>query len=465
LLYDRLLLTDTMGGYNFALVNGAEDSPRFSQISNPVDRQSIAMREGINNLLAHPERLAEEIVPNARHLLRLEETYRLLSPQNPDPIGDSARGLIFDDGILLAIVLLASWGIVYIPERHLSVLLLLWIGYSLVLLIVVFFGQVRFRWPLVPFLAPYAAYGFHVLRKRELKPLLAWRNGLVLVLCALVLGLIAWDYPVRIVQVVTRENALARASAAERAGQMDVAARDLDQARAIDPGSLRVEIALGDFYRASGDLASAVEAYRHVISVNDDSLAASWRLFDLYRTVGQIDRAALMLGAPGDDDAPLLDRAWEHPEVSSSIPSRVDVGTLDVGYVHWMYPREKLDDDGHELTFRWTSSLAQIRLRAPSSNARVLSLRLNAFRPEGMPRPKLTVSVSGRELQTLVVRRIWQVYNMTLPSDLDLSQPLIVTLRSDVWIAKGEGQITPPRRLGVQVDWIQISEMLFQQGK
>jgi 4-amino-4-deoxy-L-arabinose transferase-like glycosyltransferase len=462
-LYDRLLLTDTMGGRNFNAANGGISEAQLALIPNPVDRQAVAVRAGLAHLLANPADLVGRIVPNASHILRLEETGRLLGNLDDGLDSHAAAGLLFDDGIWLVVVLCAIVGLSWTREWRTGSLLLLFIGYTFVLLVIVFFASVRYRWPLLPLLAPYAAYGLRVAWTRRLSSFPAWRVALALSLCALALALIGWGYPARIGQVTAREVALANASTDMRAGQWQLAARELQVAQQIDPDSLRVQLAWGDLYRGSGDFAQAIAAYRQAWELQGDSLPAQIRLGDAYRATGQNDLAAALLEAQGDDDGRLLDWAWEHPEAVSGSPSRLDVGRLDAGFVRGMLPAERIVDENGEWTYRWTRGTAQVRLFPPAMGAQVLSMRLNAFRTEGIAQPHLSVVVNGRALARFVVRRIWWVYNLKLPAELAKQSPLVVTLLSDVWIPGGQGEDVPATYYGVEVNWVEVGPASIQQ--
>ncbi len=455
LMYQRFLITDTMGGANFVEANGMLD-PNIPKLQNPIDYQSAVMSSGLDNLRAHPDLIWNRILPNTRHLLRLEtiQTFSQDGYEGTSP--EFVRDLILDDGLFVTIVFFSIVGLVYARDASTRALFLLWLGYNVILLVVLFFAAVRYRLPNMPLLLPYAAYGWRVLREGRVMRTLRWRPALVLSLGAAFFVLTMWDYPARFAQIIARDSSINAARAAMQSGAIDVAESRLAHARELDPRAASVDFAFGDFYRATGDATRAVEAYTHALTARPDSLETRARAGDSFRALGRNDLAARMFNMGGEEENLLLNVAWDHKYFSEAT-NRVDVGSLDAGYTRWMSPSEKIADDEGELTYRWTSSLAQVRLFAPTQGASVLSLRMNAFRPEGVPQPKLRVLVSGTQVGQFVVRPIWRVYNLNLSLESKNSKMLIVTLQSDTWLAAAEGQILPvPPRLGVQLDWVQV---------
>ncbi len=451
-LHQRLLLTDTMGAYNLGLVTRALNTP-VANIKNPVDRQSVIVRASLENLAAHPDVMLTRIGPNTLHLLRLEALYRLVGNNALDSLAEFTRNLILDDGIFLMTVLLSICGFIYAREWPLRSLMLLWLGYSLVLLIFIYFSQVRFRWPVLPLLMPHAAYGLQQLQRRAFKSARPWQNALAFGLCALVLILSGGAYPARLVQVAARNVELANATSAVQRGQWDAATRNLDQAQSIEPRSPYVEMAWGDFYRASGDTPRAVAAYERTLKLNPESLAARFRLANLQRAAGQDKIAAQLFDDQGEYGPELMEWAWAHPEVLASRPDHVDVGGEDIGYVRWMHPRQAIQADEQDWTFRWTQRLGQVRL-FPPAQASVLSVHLSGWRPEGVPRSTVIIRIDDREVTRLLAPRTWRIYNFPLPWALPPGQPVVVTFQTTNPFTEGGGVLQP--QFGMQLDWVQL---------
>lgn len=450
-MYGRFLLTDTMGGENFYT-----DNSRLAAIANPVDRQSFVMTAELANYAAHPSQLLDHIVPNTRHLLRLEATNRLLA-EDVDSPAEFARDLLLDDAIFLLTVLLSIVGLIYSNDFRTSSLFAMWTAYNLFLLVVIYFSSVRYRLPMMPLLFPWAVYGFLALKRRLFQSAPAWRNGLAAALCGAAIIFVTWDFPAGFSQFASRELSIANAAGLEQSGQTAAALAALQQAEAADPGSESLALALGDLYRAEGDSARALGAYRSALNSNPDSLAARFRLGDLLRALSQDASAAQIFAgdkAVGPDE---MEWAWNHPELLQEKLNRIEVGPLDVGYVRWMFPAETMQSAGGSTTVRWTQPLSQVRVFAPADGT-VLNLRLAGIRPDGMARARVTISVDGRQAAQLLAKRGWADYNIALPPGTATNRQLVITLQSDYWSPQDPVSVLPPPKYGVQLEWVQVGD-------
>ena len=129
--------------------------------------------------------------------------------------------------------------------------------------------------------------------------------------------------------------------------------------------------------------ASLAFALRNGVSPGDyDLLSTNRFLADPLQPYGRVD-----IGAAGGDDEPLIGEGWHGPEREANI------------------------------TFRWATTPATIRIPLDHSSTLRVQVRLHAFAFQGAPAQTLTVSSNGRSCGPIPLDANWQTVECTLDAD------------------------------------------------
>jgi hypothetical protein len=201
----------------------------------------------------------------------------------------------------------------------------------------------------------------------------------------------------------------------------------------------------GDAARALGDLPSALRAYREATHHAPSYVAASVRLGDLLRELGDNSGARDAFKGDYTDPQLVVDWAWDNLR---PIPrGGLDIGDgLDFGYVGGVHPAERIEDT----TARWTDGHAIVRLgMAPRDDPEeepaafgLVQLRLAAPHPGRSDVPAQVCAADT--CWDLRVAPAWRSY--TLPFRVAGGESLEVEIYSQTFDTPGG------RRLGVLID-------------
>jgi hypothetical protein len=276
----------------------------------------------------------------------------------------------------------------------------------------------------------------------------ALRLLVVAVLWAVMLGVVIGAYPWEwAVQNIVRGWHTAVGDIAWAAGDGTAALRAYKRATQVQEtpdGWLR----RGDAARALGDPQEALHAYGEAAHLTPPYIAASTRMGDLLREIGDVPGARDAFKGDYADQQQVVDWAWNN--LRPAPKDLLDIGDgLDYGYVGGVYPAEEL----HGVTARWTDGYGVVRL-AGVPNDRVegrqvlVRLRLAAPRPNG---GNVRAQVCAEShCWGLNIGPTWRTYVLPFSVPRDQGAPLKVEVRSDTFDAP-EG-----RRLGVLIDTASI---------
>jgi 4-amino-4-deoxy-L-arabinose transferase-like glycosyltransferase len=496
--YNRVILVETGLSYNIWFFNEPHEDRNtiyrsLKQITNPAERSDYAMSRGMARLREDPTIPLRKLWPNLVYLWRIKpiEDRFLMESYYADvglPLFSSA--LIFDDILYLLIALAAVAGLVFrrptlrysstqaaepspppllrrLPSwprgrtggrqptrfRDPQSLLSAWLFYVVVTVLLTH-GEARYRHLLFPVLIAYAAWalirGAQEMRSERNLEIVPYPGFLVVaVLWAIILGVLLGSYP----WAWAGQN-LARGwhtlvgdlagAVGERTAALQAYERATDAQETPD-GWLR----RGDAARALGDLPRALHAYRQATRLTPPYVAASARLGDLLRELGDNSEARKAFEGSYADDQEVIDWAWNN--LLPAPKPALDIGNeLDYGYVGGVYPAEKLQG----ATARWTNGHGRLRLGGmpngrAEQGAALLRLRLAAPRPDGVP-ARAQVCAEGN-CWTLSVGAAWRIY--TLPFSVAPNEPLTVEVRSDTFDAP-DG-----RRLGMLIDTASVQAL------
>ncbi len=463
------VLIDTSSGYNLWLAaNGVHDGERLATelrgIPGVLARQQHALAQAEAQIAADPGAFGAKgfkesldlwtINPSAEERQVGGATAGRVPPQHLLAV------LVFEDGLYLAIGVLALLGLAVAPRDPLKSLIGLWVLLWMVMAFV-FFAVTRFRFPVVACLLPWVPGGAAWLRYRLGRALpRAHARGLALSLLALIFLLVVGPtLPVGATDTGVRrwfEQAPFRAGeAALQAGNPSNAVGQYTKANQLLPdtqfGTLAAQIA------ANGNVPGGLDALSRNPALDLSPAGVYSTRMEPYLLQGQIARlkgdtaqATRLFTSRPVNDAGTAALSWAAAHFSTVMTDNIsiDVGSgLDIGYVEGMYGVEQ--DGG--VTYRWTSAVAI--LVPPSSSPTRLRLRWNGWRPAGWPPATVVVTSHHCGIDTCLDRRhVVEVPNDTVWHDADLdvvpSRLISLSIAVNTFVPGG----ADPRDLGIKID-------------
>jgi hypothetical protein len=223
-----------------------------------AEQRAMATRMALRGIARQPGAFVEKAWRNLLHLVRPDGLQLLLVVEEPMPAWRHAALVFLDDLIVLpAVVLFAVFLIAGrpSPERR---LIGAWTAYYLLMVVVLFHNEIRYRSTLLPFALAGAAAGWALLARREGA---AWRVRLALALGGGLALLVVAPYVnpgVRALRSLPALRAMVRPS---KRGDTAAARRQPRRAAQADPDSARPWLRYGRALARHGDPAGALEAY------------------------------------------------------------------------------------------------------------------------------------------------------------------------------------------------------------
>jgi len=408
-----------------------------------AEQRARAVELTIQNLKRRPDRIPEKIWLNFTHLIRPEGLHHWLTVRSDESSLRTGLQIVFEDGLYLfgwagfALFLFRK------PWNKASILVLLWLAYSLLMVVVVFHNEVRYRSQIAPFLMIAGIAGwFGPGGRRESTAGRAWTGRL---LAASVLGLALSPYPARAMAVARANQAAVDVSVAEPQPGMEARTFWTERFQLLADQGRLVEAA--DVFKRLGTSAPVpvfVLAPRLLVTLGADheasartgwgsSAAFEWKLWE----------------------TGLQSMAWRRwPETLT--PDHVDVGSFDLGLIRDFgpplpkngsprFPAGREEAATSEApTSRWTRGQSKIRLCARIPGPATLTLRMSA--PPPAPKAPIAASIlfDGRRLGTVEVGRELRDYDFAVEAE---TCPSVIEIRSRVWSISN----LPTAELGVQV--------------
>lgn len=421
LVHGHLIVVDTNGGISFWLGNLLTPEERELQhvwnetIPNLAERQQVALRQGIANILADP----------ALFLARMR--YKTVSLWQFDArlfAGNDARGVTIDDASLLftfvsdlqyLIILLFAVLVIWSTrpaERNWAVLT--WPLYG-TLLCAVTLGHPRLRVPLLVALLVYAAWGLAHPRQlwQRLRASSLWQR------MALAGSLLAVAFVLYSSALIPFSKAQLHLALAPLLG----AESQIQAAIAADSANYLPYLALGDLRWAEGDQQAALEAYNQAAGYAAINAPLQVRRIELLRQAGDLaaaQQALEALDSVGWDNTELY--VWAYDNFPAQPSDHIDLAAPVTGQVAGVYAATEQDG----VAFRWT--LDRVRLRLDLQGAKTLHLRMRAPQPA----TPLTIQAAGKPIATVEVGTQWQDFSVPLSEELwqqreiELLAPLVV---------------------------------------
>ena len=342
----------------------------------------------------------------------------------------------------------------------------LWIAYYLLMVVVVFHNEIRYRSAFVPFGFAGAAGGLAMLgdAARGRRARIGLTAGLLLV------AAIVFPYAAPAWRALAARPAIHSAQAAAAQDDVERAVAETERAAARDPQSARPWMDLGRAFAARDRPVAALAAYERAIPL---ASAANWRATVarpwLLAMAGRVDEANAAMEAAhrlswDSDPWLVLEVAWrELPPPRTDI---IVVGGQDYGAVRgFLQPRLQGVEGVHRGEFnlyddpagpapppgrhRWTRHRAWLRLRPTQAAAAYdVTLSMGAPFPCPLESPEVTVRVTGAEPRRFRLAPSLGTY--TVRAAPAAGQPIEIEIDAPTWNRIGE-----PAEQGVRVDRVE----------
>lgn len=437
----------------------------------PAAKRAQALSFALRGIRGNPLGFLDKVRSNFWHFLRLEGLHNLLRIERSLEPWRHAGTLLLDDLVFVVCVALFVPFVIAGRPSPARQLILLWCGYYLFMVVVVFHNEIRYRSAFVPFALAGAAGGAAVL----LSPVARrrWRARLG-ALAGLALGLaMLWPFARPGARAVRARLALRPALAAAAAGDRVNAWLRTELATVRDPASPRPWFLLARTFAWHDQPQRALAAIQRGAPL---ATAANWsapiarpRFWRELSMDHDARRAGRHLDRISWDTDPwlVLEIAWRDLP-----PPRADEVALGGGHDYgavrgFLHPRgaeppihlHRLEWNRYDMiggpqpppgTHRWSRHRAWLRLR-PTTPAPTydVTLVMGSPFPSPLGTPAVTVAFAGgselirvdRELRPYVVRGVRPVDGV-----------VSIALRSPTWSRAGE-----PADQGVRVDSMTVA--------
>jgi hypothetical protein len=447
-LIGDLVPVESISVFNFwddnAFVEGDRRRHQDSVVaSRPTlaEQRRTAMWFGGRGIARNPGAFAEKAWRNLQHIVRLDGLHLLLRIEEPHPWWRHAALVLLDDTVILAVIpLFLVFAFAGAPSPARS-LILLWAGYYLFMVVVVFHNEIRYRSTLLPFVLAGGAGGAAILRDRA-------QRGRTAVRVPLAAGIVS-SCALLAPHVLPAGRALAawpdlrRAERRLAAGDVSGAEKAAFAAASADRVAARPWLVFGSALAKAGEPARALDAYRRAEErrshVWTPRLVRPRLLADAGRPYAEALAAADAFSWQVDPwlAQEIAWRALPPPRTDEVLLARGDYGAVR-GFT---LPRRD---------HRWTLGRAWVRLR-PSPGAREHAVAIDM----GMPPPsplgggEVTVTIGGHRA---TVRVGPVVETRAFPGRAGADGTIVVTIESPTWNLRGE-----PAEQGVRVDRVAVS--------
>ena len=435
----------------------------------PAGKRQAALLFAVRGIRRNPDLFLEKIAVNFWHFVRPEGLHNLVRVQRSLESWRHAGSVLLDDLLLVLLVPLTCVFVFAGRPSPVRGLILAWMAYYLLMVVVIFHNEVRYRSAFVPFACAAAAGGIAALADPERRRRMATWLGLALGL-GIVAGMLR-PYALDGWRDASATLVMARARRAVEDGATDAAWRITEQAAARAPTSPRPWFDLGKALDFRGDAAGAVTAYRKEKRSN----FANWRgtlglarLLPLVEPGEGAERAVRQVYLASWDMDPwlVLEIAWRElppPRTDEVLLARNDYGAVR-GFFHPRGGDPSIGANHREWTqyeelggplpppgpHRWTRGRAWVRLQ-PTQVARAYDVTIEMGSPFPSPNPSPVVTVRGNDgvvhEQALAADVRPYTFRVGLPS----GGPLLLRLDSPVWSRIGE-----PADQGVRVERVSV---------
>ncbi|HEV7499355.1 MAG TPA: hypothetical protein VGQ33_05090, partial [Vicinamibacteria bacterium] len=165
---------ETNGIYNLyddnTLVEGARRARQDALIGGQptlAAQRDLALRLAWRGIAREPAAFAEKAWRNLLHLVRPDGLHLLLAVEEPMPAWRLAALVFLDDAIVLSALVLFAVFLIAGPPSPARGLIAAWTAYYLLMVVVIFHNEIRYRSPLLPFALAGAAGGWALLARGQ----------------------------------------------------------------------------------------------------------------------------------------------------------------------------------------------------------------------------------------------------------------------------------------------------------
>jgi hypothetical protein len=436
----------------------------------PADRRRVALLFAARGITRYPGRFVEKVEVNFWHFFRPEGLHSLVRVQRSLEPWRHAGSVVLDDLLVALIVPLTCVFLLAGRPSPARVLIAAWMAYYLLMVVVIFHNEVRYRSAFIPFACAAAAGGIATLADRERRRGVRTWVGLALGLTVAVGSLRPYAADGR--RDLAATWAMRRAERAVADGATPDAWRITEEAAAQAPRSARPWFDLAKALHFGGDLVGAAAAYRkgepRAVFVNWRGLLGLARLLPAVEEGDEAARKLRQVDAASWDADPWLvqETAWRElppPRTDEVRMARNDYGAVR-GFFHprglepplgrhrreWTRYEETGGPEPPPGPHRWSRSRSWIRLApARPASAYEVTIEMGSPFPSLLESPEVTVrgndGVAHRATLTADVRP--HVFRVGVPE----GEPLLLRLDSPVWSRPGE-----PADQGVRVDRVYV---------
>jgi 4-amino-4-deoxy-L-arabinose transferase-like glycosyltransferase len=412
--------------------------------ATPAEKRAAALHFALRGIGRRPGMFVEKIGINFRHFFRPEGLHNLVGIERSLEAWRHAGSVLLDDlPLLVAVPLFAVFLAAGRPTPARS-LIVLWVGYYLFMVIVVFHNEIRYRSAFVPFAFAGAAEGARVLADPGARRLLRARLGLGLGL-SLAVSMV-WPYAPRAYAAIVGGDPRSPRPWFDRGKALLHAGRPAEALEAYTRGlplatqaNWRGRIALPRALEAAGRAEDAEQARRALdrLSWDDDPwlvLEIAWRELPAPRA------DEVVLGAGADYGAV---RGFLHPRGGDPVLSR--------HRLEWNRYERLGGPQPPPGTHRWSRGKAWLRV-VPESAAAAYDVTLwmgSPFpSPLGSTEVRVRVGTGGVSRVTVGPEIEPYRFRATAPP----GQPLLVALETPTWSRAGE-----PADQGIRVDRMTVA--------
>ena len=415
----------------------------------PAEKRAAALQFAKAGIERRPDLFVAKIGRNFWHLLRPEGLQNLLAADRSEPRWRQAFAVVLDDLPLFIMTALFPVFLIVGPVGPTRRAIVAWSAYYLLMIVVVFHNEIRYRSVLVPFLFVAAAGAIPVLRGKRL-----FHKWFALAAGVAAASLSVAPFIPLASQVLAARGQVGAAAAALRPGAADpwfdegkqLARKGqwIESAAAYERGeairrtaSVRGEVALPRVLRNAGrtDAANAALRDLHRFEWDFDPWLlqqAAWRELEAPRT------SDLVIG--GDDSGAIL--GFFHP--------RGDDPRMSAHRLEWnkYAPPGPVPPPG---LHRWTRHRAFIRIE-PEQQAAAYRVTITMGSPFPSPHasPNVTVRIGGRNEQRTLNTELRDYVFENVKQDTG-SPAIVIRIDCPTWNAVGE-----PAEQGIRVDRVRV---------
>jgi hypothetical protein len=408
-----------------------------------AQQRDMALRMAWRGIARQPGAFANKAWRNLLHLIRPDGLQLLLVVEEPMPAWRHAALLVLDDLIVLPAVVL--FGVFLIAGRSAPArgLIATWTAYYLLMVVVLFHNEIRYRSTLLPFALAGAAGGWALLARGEGS---RGRVRLALVLGGALVALVVAPYVAPAGRTLRSLPALRAMRGAVEKGDPAAAKRYLDDAVRADPVSARPWLRYGRALARQGDAAGALAAYETARDrkgyvwvptvVRPTLLAAAGRTGEVLPAVEDANAFSWNV-----DPWLALEVAWR--ELPPPVADEIRLGAGDYGAAR-----------GFSNPFRdhrWTRHRAWLRVRptAPAASYEI-TLWMGSPAPSPHEAPVVRVTTPEGQESRFTLSRVVAPFRLRAAPDKD--GVVSVRLDAPTWNRRGE-----PAEQGISVERMTVT--------